>query len=379
MSDNTLALSDEEFAKLNFDDFTSEAETTDTEVEVEVEEEEVLEESSEEEVEEASSEAVADDSEDSDEEVEEEVEEPQEEESTDTEGTEEEVQEPSEEVKPTTDNQESIDYGEVGKKLFEPFKANGKEIQITKVEDAISLMQMGANYNKKMAGLKPNLKLLKMLENHNLLSEDKLTYLIDLDKKNPEAIKKLVKEGGLDPLEMDLEAPSAYTPNTYTVDDQSIEIDSILADIKDTESFDTTLDIIGNKWDIASRNIIANQPELIKIINNHVESGVYQQIKQVIDSERMFGRLAGLSDLEAYKQVGESLNSDGRFNSNPTQPNQTPATNVKAKTKTVDKKLKSRKKAASSTKHAASAPKEDFNPLALSDEEFEKMAASKFI
>ena len=87
-------------------------------------------------------------------------------------------------------------------------------------------MQMGANYNKKMAALKPNLKLLKLLENNGLLSEEKLSFLIDLDKKNPDAITKLVKDSGLDPLEMDV-SKSDYKPNTYTVHDREVELDSV--------------------------------------------------------------------------------------------------------------------------------------------------------
>ena len=94
----------------------------------------------------------------------------------------------------------------------------------------------------------------------------------------------------------------------------------------------------------------------------------------------MFGRLVGLSDLEAYKQVGDAINAEGGFNNPDTTQSTLEKTPVKAKTKTVDPKLKSRKKAASSTnKKATSAKKENYNPLSMSDEEFEKMAASEFI
>ena len=58
-----------------------------------------------------------------------------------------------------------LDYKAEYEKLLKPFKANGRDIQVGSVDDAIALMQMGANYNKKMAALKPNMKLLKMLEN----------------------------------------------------------------------------------------------------------------------------------------------------------------------------------------------------------------------
>ena len=78
---------------------------------------------------------------------------------------EDEVTDSKEEVT-TTD---TIDYKAEYERLTQSFKANGKEIAVANVDEAISLMQMGANYNKKMAALKPNLKLLKLLENNKLL------------------------------------------------------------------------------------------------------------------------------------------------------------------------------------------------------------------
>ncbi len=268
-------------------------------------------------------------------------------------------------------------YQQELERLLSPFKANGRDIQVKNVDEAITLMQMGANYNKKMAGMKPGLKILKMLDNNGLLDEDKLSYLIDLDKKDPAAIEKLLKDSGLDPLDIDVKKETKYKPNTYTVDDQSVELDQVLNDIRDTKSFNETLDIVGKKWDDSSRQVIKNSPNILKIINEHVESGAYQQIKQAVDNERMFGGLDGLSDLEAYKQVGDAINAKGGFNK-ATESTESTSTleSVKAKTKTVDPKLKSRKKAASSTNKNTSTAKEQFDPLSMSDEDFEKMAAN---
>ena len=129
-------------------------------------------------------------------------------------------------------------------------------MKIDSVEDAISLMQMGANYNKKMAGMKEPLKFIKMLQNNNLLDEAKLSYLIDLDKKSPEAIARLVKESGIDPLNIDVTKDTEYKPNTYTVDDVQVELDTVIEDIRDTDSFKDTIDIVSNKWDEASRKVV---------------------------------------------------------------------------------------------------------------------------
>ena len=95
-----------------------------------------------------------------------------------------------------TNEEIKVDYKAEYDRLVAPFKANGREITVKSVDDAIALMQMGANYNKKMSALKPNLKLMKLLENNGLLDETKIGFLIDLEKKNPDAINKLIKDSG---------------------------------------------------------------------------------------------------------------------------------------------------------------------------------------
>jgi len=254
-------------------------------------------------------------------------------------------------------------------KLFSPFKANGKEVKVENVEEAITLMQMGANYNKKMAAMKPNLKLLRTLENEGLLSEEKIGYLIDLDKKNPEAILKLIKDSGIDPLTMDTESTTSYKPTTYTVSDSEVVMGQTLDEIRDTESYDTTIDIVGNKWDDASRKIIRENPSVIRTINDHVGAGYYDKISSIVDRERMLGRLNGVSDIEAYTTVAKTFQEQDDTSS--------AVTEKVVASKKVSKSpasKSSRRKAANPAKgKTKKAPKEDFNPLSMSDDDFEKL------
>jgi len=280
-----------------------------------------------------------------------------------------------------SEDDSKVDYEAAYKQLTAPFRANGKDMQINTVDDALTLMKMGANYNKKMAGLKPNLRLLKMLEKNNLLDESKLSYLIDLDQKNPEAINKLVKESGVDPLDIDTEKESEYSPTTYTVDDKEVELDGVLDEIRETSTFKDTLSIISNKWDDSSKQVLYENPSLIKTINDHVDSGVYGQITSVIERERMLGRMEGMSDIQAYKYVGDAIMANGGFNTSDSE--EQTDTDISAiaptTTKKEDPKLKERKRAASSTKSTTKAPAADFNPLEMSDEDFEKASSGQFL
>lgn len=274
---------------------------------------------------------------------------------------------------------EVIDYKALYEQVIQPFKANGKEMTVDTVEDIRQLMQMGANYNKKMVALKPNLKIVKMLENSGLLDEEKLGYLIDLSKHNPDAIKRLLKESNMDPLDIDMSAESQYKPNTYSVNDKEMELDAVLADIRETSSYNTTLDIIGNKWDDSSKRILVDHPDLIKVINTHVGNGVYEAITNEVERLRTLGRLNGVSDIDAYKAVGDFLYAPKEANAQKPGNYVNTTTTYKATVHKEDVQLNDKRKAASSTKGVVSNKKPDFNPLAMSDEEFEKVASSRFI
>lgn len=278
------------------------------------------------------------------------------------------------------DETSNIDYKAEYNKLTAPFKANGKDIKVDSVDEAITLMQMGANYHKKMAALKPSLKMVKMLENHNLLDEDKLSFLIDLDKKNPEAVKKLIKDSGLDPLEVDLDK-AEYSPKSYKVDDVEFNLDSTLEGIKDSPNYNRTVQVITKDWDSVSQKEVVKNPQIMEVINSHMDNGIYDQIASVVDKERMLNRLTGMSDLEAYKHVGDILHAQGKLGVGNT--NQPEANVVKpaiaSQSKEEQEQRRSRKKAASKPRKVVSKqPAMDFNPLNLPDDELDKFDPSKF-
>ena len=280
--------------------------------------------------------------------------------------------------------EQPVDYEAAYKQLTAPFKANGREIQVQSVEDAVALMQMGANYNKTMAALKPNLKLLKLLENNGLLNEEKLGFLIDLEKKNPDAISKLIKDSGVDPLDFDASKAGDYKPTAHKVDDRELELDAVLDEIQETPSYSRTLDVVSNQWDGPSKNVIANSPQILKVINSHVQSGVFDVIVKEVEREKMFGRLSGLSDIEAYRQVGDAIQARGGFDhlaqSQGQRVQPKPAV-VQPKPKMGDegKRREKRLAAGASQPAAPSKGKGEFNPLALSDDEFSKVVNQRFL
>jgi hypothetical protein len=280
------------------------------------------------------------------------------------------------------DRPPAIDHKTFFEKVTAPFRANGRDMQVDNVEDVIRLMQMGANYNRKMASMKPHLKLLKTLEK-NGISEEKLGFLIDLDQKNPAAIARLLKDGNIDPLAFDADQDQGYQAPKYTVDDRELALDTVIEEIKDSPTYTRTLDIVSTSWDADSKQIVADTPELLRVINDHVANGIYDAISTRVEQERMLGRLNGLSDIEAYRRVGDAIHAQGGFDhlSNQGQGQQDqPEPEAPARKTEEASKRRDKRRAASPTKGAAPADRaRDFNPLALSDEDYLQQFDAKFL
>jgi hypothetical protein len=277
-----------------------------------------------------------------------------------------------------------IDYKAAYDKLMGPIKANGKLIELRNPEEAVQLMQMGANYTKKMQELQPNLKIVTMLGNNGLLDEGKLSFLIDLDKKDPAAIRKLIKDSGIDVLDIDPEVDPAYEPGSHAVSDEEVTFRSATAELVSTPEGRETISEINSRWDQASKEALWTKPEIMATIHQARELGVYDQIVTEMDRLITLGRIpANTPFLEAYSQVGDLMiqaaqQQDGTVGQQPAgqqpelsgiapQPVATKAAAPKSPLANDDKA-----KAASPTRTGAKKAEVFVNPLGQSDEQFLK-------
>jgi len=283
----------------------------------------------------------------------------------------------STDTKGDTPETTEFDYESAYKKVSKPFKANGVDMQVNNPDDIIRLMQMGANYQKKMSRLKPNLKLIKMLENNDLLNESRLNNLIDLSKKNPQAITKLIQESSIDPLEIDKDAPNDYQPNNYSISDKEYELDRVLDEIKSTNTFDKTIDVLTKDWDAESKTTVSDNPEIISVINTHMGNGVFDQVNAVMQREKTLGKLDGIPDVEAYRQIIEHMHKSGYIVDSTKDNNLKPASKVSSKTdeKANADRDKQRKAVAPVKQTTTKKAPADENFLGLSDEAFMKKYA----
>ena len=270
-------------------------------------------------------------------------------------------------------------------RIFQPFSANGRDMSVRSTDEAIQLMQQGANYHKKMQALSPHLKRVKTLERNNI-DDATLNYLIDLHNKEPGAINKLVKDAEIDPLDLgnDDDEGEEYRPGNYAISDEEMAVEDVIDEIKSTPTYDKTIDVIGKDWDATSRTAFIQEPNMIRMLNSHVASGIFDIVDTEMQRRRGLGQLTGINDVTAYQEIGKELNEQGAFNhlgsgeaSSTTQTTSQPAqqTQTRSNQKAADETRNARRRAASPTRGTKANKQQqpsDFDPVNLSDEEFEK-------
>lgn len=209
---------------------------------------------------------------------------------------------------------EAVNYEAKYKEALAPLKANGKTVEIQSLEELRQLASMGANFTRKMQDIAPHRKILAMLENNGLLDEAKLSFFIDLDKKNPEALKKLIKDSGVDPLDIDVSSEPAYQAGNHKVSDNEIAFRTVLEDLQSTPTGQETISLINSSWDQASKEELWKAPEVMATIQQQRENGIYDAISAEINRQAMLGKIpAGTPFIQAYLNVGNEMNARGAF------------------------------------------------------------------
>ena len=366
---NNYEMSDEEFAKLDLNDLEQEEENTPDEEEEETLEEQPEEEDEYEESEEADneSETEADDEEDLEEQETSEEEDDSVETDTNVEDNDDQEEVTPEEVDSENETEDSDEktndeYKNFYDAITSTFKAAGKEVQISNPDDIKALMQQGISYSQKMAAMKPGLNILRTLDQHNLNDPVKISYLIDLHNKKPEAIAKLIKDSEIDIYDFDTEEKSSsYVPDTKVRDQTKLE--EVVNELSTSEGFSEVFNTISTEWDVASRQAIIDNPGLLKIIQAQKESGAYDRIVEAVAHERMLGRLTEVNYIDAYVAVEQ-----GMFGTQKAVEDK-PKKTFKASRPKAKPTNNSNKRKVASPNSSSNKAEDTFNPLEVSDEE----------
>lgn len=201
------------------------------------------------------------------------------------------------------------------KKVSAPFKADGKDIQVRTPEDAIRLMQMGVNYSRRMQEMKPLKAIDQMLKTNGINSVEKLNELIDISKGNPQAIQKLLKDKGIDPLDIDTSKENVYRPNNYQPDPKDTAFQEAIDNTVAAEGGIDLIKDVNAMWDDTSKEALRDQPSIFNNLLEQKQNGVYEKVKTELVYQRTLGFLTDVPFLQAYHAVADAMEKAGVFNS----------------------------------------------------------------
>ena len=273
-----------------------------------------------------------------------------------------------------------VDYKAFYESVTKDFKAAGKVMPGVKDPDKfIKALQMATDYALKTAALKPVLKKAKMLED---VTDEEFSEMLDFRKRNPEVIKKALKEAQLDPLDLDLE-DIQYTPQSRIMSDADYEFKETIEKLsrEDTVAFQRTQNIVLNELDSNSKTTVLSNPHILSALQSEVASGRFEKIQAQALQLKAFGGYNNVPDIELYSYIASEMDKQA-LQKQGIQPNLTagevnsPVTNTvqtKPSVSVVDPELEDKRARAGIQIKPTTPVVKKYDPTKLSDDEFMKL------
>lgn len=279
-----------------------------------------------------------------------------------------------------TENQETtqIDYKAFYETVTQDFKASGKTMPgVKEPEKFIKALQMATDYALKTAALKPALKRVKMLEE---VSDEDLAEMLDFKKRNPEVIKKALKEANIDPLELDMDKVN-YVPQVQMISDSEYDFRETVDELSKDAKFNDTRQLILSGLDAKSKELALTDTRVLKALHQEVVSGRIEQIQAKALELRAFGSVdSSITDIELYATIARQMdqNSSTITQSNPSAVSAQVVSNTQTKqvTKEPNPELEDKRARAGIQTKPQSKVVKKYDPTKLSDDEFLKLLES---
>lgn len=201
---------------------------------------------------------------------------------------------------------DDFDFKEAYLKLRKPIKADGKLVRIDSDEELLTLVQKGIGYTSKSQRLAKQAHIATMLESNGVKPED-VPFLIDIHKKDPVALQKLLQDAKVDPLDIDYDTPAKYQPKDYTVDPRVEQVRNQVDTYRQTPDGVKFVEDI-QTWDEVTKGQVWQDPTILDVLHEQVTNGVYAKVTQEISRRKLVGTLDHNTPfLVAYQSVGQDL------------------------------------------------------------------------
>lgn len=204
--------------------------------------------------------------------------------------------------------------------LTKPFKASGREVVFKDPQDILRLMQQGFDYQKKMAGFKPQKRIIKTLEQHGLLDEAKLNQLIELSQGKPEAVAQFLKDRNIDTFELPDVEEKPHQYGNYMVNEQQVEFEEKVNELRGTQYGNAVLNFVNSLPDQDFTTVFNNQ-KILDDLSFHAQSGLLDDALNQLAADRAVGKVpSDMTPLDAYNAISGYLYQQNQAKYNPNQP-----------------------------------------------------------
>ena len=258
------------------------------------------------------------------------------------EGQEEHTQDDAGESEDESEATEEINYKEFYEKVaLAKFTANGREVEGFKnPDDLIRAQQMLHGYSDKMKVFKEYKPFIKTLEERGITADpEKFKLAMSLLDGDPEAIKKVLKDKNIDPLELDLD-DIKYVPKVKLPSEAQLLIEETYEQAENLGVGSKFNRVISKDWDVPSLQEFVRNGAVRADLLQHLKDGTYDIVQNEIKRMELLdstGVLDGMNSVEKYRAAIANLQR---------QVPTTPAKKVVAPTVTAVDKTAEAKKAA---------------------------------
>ncbi len=176
---------------------------------------------------------------------------------------------------------------------------------ITDPEKLLEIQQKSISDSRKLDEFSDVKPVLKTIRDSGLKDPKRLATVVEALSGNPEALKLLIKESGVDPLELDYQDidNSKIDENKYIQSDVELAFDGFIDNADKLGVKDQLVEKVVSGWDSESLAKLSTDGVSGSRILRHIKSGAFDEVKaEMINQERLdtTGEFKSMNDFDRY-------------------------------------------------------------------------------
>jgi len=209
---------------------------------------------------------------------------------------------------------EKAKYEDFYKQVTSEFVANGKVIKgFDDPKKIIQAQQMAAGFSDKMKSFKQYRPFITPLKEKGIIDNpDKFNLMINALDGDKEAIKTLIQQAEIDPVELDMENID-YKPKNQISSDIEVAFEDVVDTAEQYGVRDKVEQVIAKDWDDNSVIELLEDPQNSADLVNHLSTGVYDLVQSRIAEKKMtdpYGAFNKKRAIDQYREAASELEQE---------------------------------------------------------------------